>query len=470
MLALVGLGSPWTIRALRWSTIGALAAVRRWRHLLVLVGGIFVAELIGVLVAIGINRPRPVGVSIIGPWQGYSLPSRPVLGLTATLIGICFSIAIEGRPRRIAEWLSGAVIGVLCIARLYSAVDHPTDVVFAIIFGVSIPLVAFRWFAPNDAFPVTYWRGKAAHLDVSGHRGQAIKAAIRDQAGLDVVDIKPVGSAGAGGSTPLKIRVDGNSAHQRVLFAKLYAKSHVRADRWYKFGRTLLYGALEDETPFGSVRRFVEYEDYALGLLRDAGIAVPEPYGVIEITPEREYLILMEFFDGAVEIGEADVDDEVIESGLRIVQQFWTAGLAHRDIKPANLMVRDQRVLVIDVFFVQIRPSPWRQAVDLANMMLVLALRADAKRVFDAARRFFSEDEIAEAFAAARGVAVPSQLRAQLRADGRPLIAELSEIAPKRPPITIQRWSARRLILLVIVVVAALVTLLVIRSNWRVFA
>jgi len=31
--------------------------------------------------------------------------------------------------------------------------------------------------------------------------------------------------------------------------------SHVRADRWYKIGRTILYGRLEDEAPFQTVRR-----------------------------------------------------------------------------------------------------------------------------------------------------------------------------------------------------------------------
>ena len=40
---------------------------------------------------------------------------------------------------------------------------------------------------------------------------------------------------------------------------------------------------------------------------------------------------------------------------------------------------------MIDVFFVQVRPSPWRQAVDLANMMLVLALRSDAQTVYEKA-------------------------------------------------------------------------------------
>ena len=63
-----------------------------------------------------------------------------------------------------------------------------------------------------------------------------------------------------------------------------------------------------------------------------------------------------------------------------IVRRLWDAGLAHRDIKPANLLVRDGHVRLIDTAFTQVRPSPWREAVDLANMMLVLAVRTDPHR------------------------------------------------------------------------------------------
>ena len=69
------------------------------------------------------------------------------------------------------------------------------------------------------------------------------------------VDLKPVGLAGSGGSTPLRLRVAGDP--DTYLFGKLYAMNHVRADRWYKIGRTILYGRLEDEAPFQSVRRLV---------------------------------------------------------------------------------------------------------------------------------------------------------------------------------------------------------------------
>jgi hypothetical protein len=47
--------------------------------------------------------------------------------------------------------------------------------------------------------------------------------------------------------------------------------------------------------------------------MQDAKLPVPAPYGIVEITPEREYLIVMEFFAGAVEISDAEVDDGIID-------------------------------------------------------------------------------------------------------------------------------------------------------------
>jgi hypothetical protein len=125
---------------------------------------------------------------------------------------------------------------------------------------------------------------------------------------------------------------------------------------------------------------------------------------------------------------------------------------------------------LIDVFFVQVRPSPWRQAVDLANMMLVLGLRTDARRVYEHALRWFSPDEIAEAFAAARGVASPTQLRSMLKQDGRNLVAEFRALAPTREPIKIQRWSLRRVVLAVTVVLLGLLSIGFVVSNWEAFA
>jgi len=316
-------------------------------------------------------------------------------------------------------------------------------VVVGVGIGVTIPLLLFRRFTPNEVYPVTYRRGRSAHLDIGGARGQAIRRALADQLGLVVTEVKPFGLSGSAGSTPLRITVEGDPP--RVLFGKLYAQSHLRSDRWYKLGRELLYGRLEDEKPFNTVRRLVQQEDYALSLMQRAGLPSPAPFGFVELTPEREYLLVTEFFDGAVELGEAEVDQQVIDDGLGIIRKLWDAGLAHRDIKPANLLVRDGHLLLIDVAFVEARPSPWRQAVDLANMMLCLALRSDPERVYRRALQSFTVEEITEGFAAARGLALPSQLRHLLRAQGRNLHAEFIRLLPTPPqPIRVQRWSARR--------------------------
>ena len=78
-------------------------------------------------------------------------------------------------------------------------------------------------------------------------------------------------------------------------------------------------------------------------------------------------------------------------------------------------------------------------------MMLCLGLRAGAERVYQRALRQFSVEEITEGFAAARGLALPSQLRHLLRHQGRDLHAEFIRLLPAPPqPIRIQRWSARR--------------------------
>jgi len=465
------LALSWTIRVLRWGTIAVLLYFRRWRHLVVFLGAIIVTEFLAYDLSILIRRPRAYGVTILADWQGFSMPSRPMAGLAITLIGMAYCLVVPGRQRFQMKWVIAGILFVLAAARLYLAVDHPTDAAFGAIFGVTVGVVAFRWFAPADVFPVSYGRGKAAHLDVGGRRGEAIVAAVGRQLDLEVLDLKPVGLEGSGGSTPLRLRVAGDDGRpDGYLFAKLYAQSHVRADRWYKLGRTILYGALEDEARFTSVRRFVEYEDYTLRLLQDLDLPSPEPFGVVEITPEREYMIVMEFFDGAVEISEAEVDDAVIDQGLRLIQRMWDGGLAHRDIKPANLMVRDGQLKLIDVFFVQVRPSPWRQAVDLANMMLVLALRTDADRVYERAKAFFSEDELAEAFAAARGVASPTQLRNHVKRDGRDLLARFREMAPEREPVAIQRWSIRRVLLTAGVAFGLFLAASIVVSNWTVFA
>jgi len=457
------------IRILRVGTLLALVFVKRWRHFFGVLIAILIVEGTSELITEMVGRPRPL-VPILADWQGPSHPSVPIASLGITIGTMAYALLPSSRLRRAVLVGSGVLLLLIGISRVYLGVDHPSDAWVSLTFAPAVAVVVFRLFAPEAVFPVSWKRGVTAHLDVTGKRGVAIKKALSDQLGIDVVDIRPFGEEGSGGSTPLRLELAPDDSHpEQYLFAKLYSQTHLRSDRWYKVGRTILYGSLEDELRFTSVRRLVEYEDYVQRLMRDCGIPSAEPFGVVEITPDREYLMVSQFLFGSEELTDAEVDVPLIDDALGVIRQMWDAGLAHRDIKPANVMVRNGGIVLIDVAFGTVRPSPWRQAVDLANMMVILALRTNAEVVYERALLQFAPEDIAEAFAATRSVTLPSQSRSSLalmkKEQGIDLVEEFRNLAPRTEPISIQRWSTRRIGLTAVAAFLGLLVLSVIVSE-----
>ena len=268
-------GSSWAVTALGLALVVALMILRRWRHLLVFLGSVFVLSAVTSGFYTWLQRPRPYDVTIIGGWGGFAIPSAPVVLLTALLVGIAYTLVVPGRLRSYAKLAIVVIVAQFVLAREYLGVDNPGDALYAVVLAVAITVAAFRLFTPNEVFPVVYRRGRTAHLDVTGTAGRG------DPAGR-LAPARTVGPGDQARRAGGLGRLHAAAAHAwrasrtRTLFAKLYAKNHVRADRWYKLWRTILYGSLEDETSFQTVRRFVEYEDYMLRLLYDAGIPVPD--------------------------------------------------------------------------------------------------------------------------------------------------------------------------------------------------
>ena len=427
------------IMVLRWGTVLALAVLGRLRHLVVFLTTFVVTDWV-VARALHVELAPP-DVPVLADAGTYAFPSLSLAALAITLVGISLVLVPRGAARRTATWLLHGALFLVVVAELILATDYVIPMGFSWVFASVLAGAAFRTFVPEDVFPVTLRRGgNAAHLDLGGERGEALVRAMRDQLGLTVTNVEPFGLEGSGGSSPLRMTLDDGTR----VFAKVYSTSHARADRWYRVVREVLYGQLEDETPMGSVRRLVTYEDYALRSLRDAGVGVARTYGVVELTPNREYMLVPQLCVGGRNLSDSDVDDTVIDGGLNLVKRLWDAGFAHRDLKPANLLVVSGHLQLVDVSALEVRPSPWRQAVDLANMMLCLALRTDADRVYARATSVFTPDEIAEGFASAVGLAIPTELSEKLKTDGRPLIDRFKKLAPAREPVSIQRWSPRR--------------------------
>ena len=166
---------------LSWHPLIAVAVVlviivmRRWRHLLVFILCLFVLEIFGEWIYDALSRPRPYGVPVIGRWDGYSAPSPAVAAITFLLTGAVYCLAVAGRPRAWATAGAAIAVSAFCLSRLYLAVDHPDDILLGVVLGAAIPVAAFRFFTPNELFPIVYRRGRTAHVDVTGRRGAAIR-------------------------------------------------------------------------------------------------------------------------------------------------------------------------------------------------------------------------------------------------------------------------------------------------------
>ena len=460
--------TPLGYRTLWVPTAAVLIWTARWRPLLVHTGTVWVVAALAVLASGDAAFVREVRDRVTGSPEDLVLPAWPVLVLAAITVATLHALTPSGRARRIGWALAVVLVAGAVAARAVLGLSALSTSVLSALVGGSAAALAFTVLAPERQFPVRYRREVKAHLRLDAERIERVRTAVRDQLGVEIIGIEPYRLDGSAGSTPCRLRLAGGEPE--LLFGKLYSLTHLRSDRWYKLARVLRYGRLEDEAPFASVRRLVEHEDYMLRLLRDAGVRVPEPVGVVEVVAGREFLLVAELVPGAVEIldlAPGEVPDAVLDDALEQVRRLRLAGAAHRDVKPSNVLAQGDRVVLVDVSFGELRPSWWRQAVDLANMLLVLALLAGPERTLARARRVFTAAELAEAVAAAGPVTVPRQLRRRVEESGRDLLAELRQGLPPHPRIRVQRWSARRVGLAVATVAGACLATAILWTNLR---
>jgi membrane-associated phospholipid phosphatase len=192
MRGLAALSSWWVLNPVAYGLALVLLVPRRFRHLILwLVVANLLALIGGGILSPVTQRPRPFGVVIREGWGGWAMPSLHVTFFAVGLVTILYTLVPEGRWRNTGKWVVTALVALNALGRMALGADGPTDVLVGVALGVTIPLLAFRWFAPNEVFPITYRGGSGAHLDVGGARGAAIRRALRDQLGLVVTEVKP---------------------------------------------------------------------------------------------------------------------------------------------------------------------------------------------------------------------------------------------------------------------------------------
>lgn len=445
-LAVDVLASDWVWRGIRWLTLAVVVVDRRWRHVVVYVALIVGTTAVATAVGDFAGRAPLAAVEVAGDVERSGHPSMPVVELGVSLVGAMYALAPRGRIRNRSKLVSAGVIGALVASRLVLGVDRPSDAAAALVLGMAVPVVLCRLLLPDAAFPVRYGY-KERKTVIEPWLVPAVRESLRS-AGAALRDVRPLRLQGTAGSLPLLLELDRASGGPDALFGKLYSLAQLRADRWYKLGRAILYGRLEDEAPFADIRHLVEHEDYLLRVAAAAGLPVPRSYGVFELVVGREYLLVTELLPDARQVGDAEVDEDVLRQAFEIVEGLWAAGLAHRDVKPANLVLSHGRLHLVDLSFAELHASPWRRSVDLGNMVLTMALAVGPEAAFEAASARFTRAELGEAMAATRSVTIPAQLRRMLRSSPG-VLERCRALAPDAAPISVQRWSPARCLLAV---------------------
>ena len=426
------------------AVVAGLVVFRRFRRLAVFGLSLLVVQLLASRLQHLMAAPRPFGVQPLARWEGYGDPSLPVAHLAIVLLGVVYGFVPDGRRRRIALFASIVVVAAVAASGVVLGIEYPSYGLASFGLAYLLGIAGYRLACPDATFPVRYGGGRSAHLALDDERVATIEGTLAEQMGLRVLDVEPFGLGESGGSTPMRILVD--SERPIWLFGKLYAEQHLRADRLYKIGRSLLYGRLEDEFGFSSVRRLVQNEDYYLRVFRDVGAPVIDSYGFVELVPEREFLLVMEFADDAVELGHVDppFPDDLIDGGLELIRLQWDNGIAHRDIKPANLLVQrgrtaGGRLRVRGAAAQLVAPGGGpgqHDAVPGPGPGRSLRLRAGPPAVQSGGHR-----RVVRRHPQRHD---PDAAAALLDEDGRDLVEEFRRLAPRRTRVPIQRLSLRR--------------------------
>ena len=190
------------------------------------------------------QRPRPFGVGFRAAWTGWAHPSEQVAALVVVLMGILYGLVPQGRWRGTGKWMASGLVASVASAHLYLGVQAPTDSCWWRSRSGWRCRCSGTGGSPRTSCTRSATGAAAAPISTSvGPAGQRSAAPWKTGSGSTVEQVTPFGLAGSAGSTPLRITVKGDPP--TYLFGKLYARSHLRADRWYKLGRELLYGRLE---------------------------------------------------------------------------------------------------------------------------------------------------------------------------------------------------------------------------------
>jgi uncharacterized membrane protein YbhN (UPF0104 family)/membrane-associated phospholipid phosphatase/tRNA A-37 threonylcarbamoyl transferase component Bud32 len=359
---------------------------------------------------------------------GLGFPSghAAVVSALATAAGPYLS----QRARR-GMWVA---VWVVALARVYVGSHFPIDVIGGVALGWAV--------------------GSAVHLALGTPSRKPSAETIREAleaAGLPTAKVYTP-DVDARGSAPFFADTEEGDD----LFVKVVGQEQRNADWLFKSMRYLLYRELEDETPFITAKRQIQYEAYMALLAERAGVRTP-PIVVATTLSDGSGLLAQRKVRGRGlnALAADDVENLPLRGIWEQVALLRRAHLAHRDLRQANVLVDDHgEPWLIDFGFGEAAASERRLNQDIAEMLASLTCLAGPRRPVETAVDVLGREAVVGAASLLQPLALSTATRTDLKArpglleELRQQVAELTGVT-LAPVAQLTRVSKRAVLLLI---------------------
>lgn len=391
--------------------------------------GWFMARVVKTLVQRG--RPGDV-LENINLFQGETLGGYGFPSGHATFSAACATVLYFQIAPKYRKYLVLLVV-LVGISRMYIGAHFPLDIIGGWALGALIGALSALIFG-------VYTKGLSLprlkkYLATKGYNLKSIKFADVD----------------ARGSKPLFMEA-GAGEH---YFGKVFGKQEHAADWLFKIFRLFRYKNLQAEEPHVYSRRNVEMEAFAMLWAKQGGVRVTKVIDLLRYG--SSWLLIQQKIDAKPLSDHGHLLQKSLVDAWQQVEMLHAANIAHRDLRAANLLIDKQgKVWIIDFGFAEVSSNNQRKYMDIAELLMSMALVVGTERTIDAAFIVIDPAKLTRTLPYLQKAVFSGATTKQLK-QNKEILGELKESIKERlaieediEEINILRVNARKVINLVL--------------------